>query len=96
MISSTKKIFINAPVEKVFAFMLDPRGLMEIWPGMQDIRNVQLQEHGGSNYDWTYKMAGMKMDGTTITTQVIPNQMARAGSRATGCGATPRRTAAPA
>ncbi len=36
-----KTITINAPVEKVFAFMNDPHHLPEIWPSMVKIKDVK-------------------------------------------------------
>ena len=34
-----------------------------------------------SDYDWTYKMAGMRLDGTNETTQVVPYRKMEAISR---------------
>lgn len=75
MVSVTKSIHIDAPVGKVFAFMQEPKNLPEIWPSMQEVRNIEpAKATGGNNYDWTYKMAGMKFDGRTETEEVVNNQ----------------------
>jgi len=69
-----KTIIIHTPVEKIFKYMADPYNLMEIWPAMDDIRNVTPNPNGGANFEWTYKMAGVKFDGASETTEFIPNK----------------------
>lgn len=69
-----KTIFINAPVERVFAFMAKPENLPEIWPSLQEVRNVQPLPNGGYSYDWTYKMAGMRIEGRAEWTEFVQNQ----------------------
>lgn len=69
-----KSLVINAPVERVFAFMANPENLPEIWPGLQEVRNVQPLPNGGFSYDWTYKMAGMRFEGRAEWTEFITNQ----------------------
>jgi len=60
----TKSVAIAAPVERVFAYVADdPRHLLEIWPNMVEISNVQTHPDGGSGFDWVYKMAGIKVRG---------------------------------
>jgi uncharacterized membrane protein len=58
-----KSIVIDAPVEKVFTFMAEPNNLLEIWPSLLEIRNVEPLPNGGYCYDWTYKMAGLRFEG---------------------------------
>jgi uncharacterized membrane protein len=58
-----KSIVIDAPVEKVFAFMAEPNNLLEIWPSLLEVRNVEPLPNGGYCYDWTYKMAGLRFEG---------------------------------
>lgn len=69
-----KTIIIHAPVEKIFKFMADPYNLVEIWPAMDEIRNVTPNPNGGADFEWTYKMAGVKFDGASETTEFIPNK----------------------
>lgn len=69
-----KSIFINAPVERVFAFMAKPENLPEIWPSLQEVRNVQPLPNGGYSYDWTYKMAGMRIEGRAEWTEFAQNR----------------------
>jgi carbon monoxide dehydrogenase subunit G len=69
-----RHIEIRAPVEKVFEFMEEPKNLVEIWPSMQEVRNVKEQPEGGQTYDWTYKMAGIKFKGSSKTLEFVENE----------------------
>jgi ligand-binding SRPBCC domain-containing protein len=74
MATLKNSIVIHAPVEKVFAYMDEPTNLLEIWPSMVDIRNVKEIGGGKKTYDWTYKMAGMKLDGSSEVLEYVLNQ----------------------
>jgi uncharacterized membrane protein len=70
----TKSITINAPVEKVFAFMLVPENLPEIWSSMIEVKNTKVNSTGGFDFGWVYKMGGLKFDGESKTTEMIRNK----------------------
>jgi uncharacterized membrane protein len=74
MVKVHKKIIIHAPVSKVFAYMSDPRNLPEIWPSMVEIKNVKPGSHGGYNFDWVYKMGGVRFDGASDTIEFDNNK----------------------
>jgi uncharacterized membrane protein len=74
MAKTKKTITINAPVEKVFAFVSEPTNLPEIWPSMLEVKDVEPSTAGGFNFGWVYKMAGMRIEGASETTESIPNQ----------------------
>ena len=70
-----RHILINAPVEKVFAYLHDPRTAVEWLPGVVEVKDVTLTEKGvGSRHRWTYRMAGLLLGGESITTEYIHNQ----------------------
>ena len=69
-----KSVTINAPVNKVFDFMGDPKNLPEVWPSMVEVKDVQPLPAGGYNFSWTYKMGGMRFQGSSETTEFIANQ----------------------
>jgi uncharacterized membrane protein len=69
-----KTISINAPVEKVFDYLVEVTNLPEIWPSMVEVKDVEQAPSGGSNFGWVYKMAGMRFEGTSETTEFIANQ----------------------
>ena len=75
MVKITRSIHINAPVEKVFAYMHDPRNMPEFWPSMVEVKDVKETPEGvGATFSWAYKMAGMRFEGSSETTEYIPNR----------------------
>ncbi|MEW5941703.1 MAG: SRPBCC family protein [Chloroflexota bacterium] len=74
MVKLHKSITINAPIDKVFAFMDDPAHLPEIWPSMLEVKDVTPAAAGGSNFGWVYKMAGMRFEGASETTEHETNK----------------------
>jgi uncharacterized membrane protein len=69
-----KSIVINAPVEKVFAFVDEPTNLPSIWPALEAISDVERLPSGGSNSRYVYKMGGLRFEGHSVTTEYVPNQ----------------------
>lgn len=69
-----KSIHINAPLERVFAFMAEPHNLLEIWPSLVEIKNVEPLPNGGFTYSWTYKMAGLSFQGQAEWTEFVKDQ----------------------
>lgn len=76
-----KSIKINAPVEKVFEFAI-PENLPEIWPSLVEVSNVKELPNGGYRWDFVYKMAGMRFDGSSKHTEFVLND--RTVSETTG------------
>ena len=72
MATLTKSILINAPAEKIFDYIAVPANLLEIWPSMVDASDVQILPNGGSKFKWTYKMAGMRLEGISEDIEYIP------------------------
>jgi len=69
-----KSLVIDAPVERVFDFMANPENLPEIWPSLQEVRNIQPLPNGGYAYDWSYKMGGIRFDGRAEWIEFVKNQ----------------------
>ena len=70
-----RAITINAPVEKVFAYISNPANLPEIWPSLVEVKEVTQTPDGvGSTYRWVYKMAGIHFEGISETIEYIPNE----------------------
>lgn len=68
-----RSITINAPVEKVFAYVDDPMSQLEYLPSIVEVKDVT--GHGvGAHYRWTYKMAGLRFEGESTMTEYIPNE----------------------
>ena len=70
-----RTITINAAVQKVFDYVSDPMANLEWLPGMVEVKDVTRTEQGvGSHYRWVYKMAGVRLEGESTTTEYIPNR----------------------
>jgi uncharacterized protein YndB with AHSA1/START domain len=74
MAKITRDILINAPVEKVFEYHSNPMNQPEYWPSMLEVKDIEEQPGGGRNYNWIYKMAGIRLDGSTETTEFVENE----------------------
>jgi uncharacterized membrane protein len=69
-----KSITINAPIEKVFEYLTEPTNLPEIWPSLVESEIVERLPDGGNRTKYVYKMAGMRLEGTSEDTEFVPNQ----------------------
>lgn len=67
-------VTINAPMEKVFEYGSKPENLPEFWPSMIEIKNIKELPNGGYSYDFVYKMAGMRLTGSSEDTEFVPNE----------------------
>jgi len=66
-------INISAPVEKVFAYLSDPRNSTEWFVGMTE--NTDVSGSGvGQHSRWTYTMIGIPFHGDSKLTEHVPNQ----------------------
>ncbi len=74
MAKITREILINAPVEKVFEYHSNPMNQPEYWPSMLEVKDIEEQPGGGRNYNWVYKMAGIRLNGSTETTEFVENE----------------------
>ena len=75
MIKIERTTVIDAPVEKVFAYITNPVHLPEIWPCLVKVNDVhQMPEGTGTTYKWIYKMAGTYFEGIAKIIEHIPNQ----------------------
>jgi coenzyme Q-binding protein COQ10 len=74
MAKITKSIFINAPIEKVFNYHTDPNNNTEYWPSMVEVKDIVDHPVGGKKFNWVYKMAGVRFEGTTTPIEYIPNK----------------------
>jgi uncharacterized protein YndB with AHSA1/START domain len=69
-----KTITINAPVEKVFSYVEEPTNLLEYWPSMVEVKDVEPLPNGGTKFRWVYKMGGVHLEGTSEATEYVVNQ----------------------
>ncbi len=70
-----RSIHIEAPVEKVFDFVKDPRNVPEGVTEHMEVQDVKLTDEGvGSYYTWVFRIAGLPVEGFDVYTEFIPNQ----------------------
>ncbi len=74
MAKIVKTITIDAPVERVFSYVEEPANVPEYWPSVIEVKDVESLPGGGFRYRWVYKMAGVRMEGGTETTEYVVNQ----------------------
>lgn len=74
MIRFMRHINVQAPVEKVFTYLADPKHLPEIWSNVIEVKNVKRASGGGFDFDWSYKMAGLRFDGRAEAVENLQNQ----------------------
>jgi uncharacterized membrane protein len=65
MAKTVNTINIKAPVEKVYRYIIEPTNLLEIWPSLVEIKDVQKLPSGGTKERWVYRMAGIRLEGTS-------------------------------
>jgi len=69
-----KEIFINAPVDKIYDFVIKPSNLLQIWPSLMQVKNEQLLPNGGYSAKWVYKMGGVYFKGTGEVVDIVPGR----------------------
>jgi len=66
---------INAPVEKVFAYVTDPMNTPEWMVSMSEVTDVT-GSGVGQHAHWKYKMIGIPLHGESTITEQVPNERA--------------------
>jgi uncharacterized membrane protein len=74
MAEINKEITIDAPIDKIFAYIKEPSNLPEIWPSLIQITDETLLPNGGYSFGWSYKMSGVILKGKGECTDLAPNQ----------------------
>lgn len=68
-----RDIRVDAPVERVFDFLVDPNNLLEIWPNIVEVKNIKRSKNNEAfNFSWTYKMSGLPFEGKCETIEYTP------------------------
>jgi carbon monoxide dehydrogenase subunit G len=65
---------IDAPVDAVFAFLDDPHNHAAVTPRLEDVRDIERLPNGGKRLTYTYRMAGLGIDGEIVQTVHEPNE----------------------
>jgi uncharacterized membrane protein len=68
-----RDIRVEAPVDRVFDFLVDPNNLPEVWPNIVEVKNIKKsKDHSGFNFSWLYKMSGLPFEGKCETIEYTP------------------------
>ena len=70
-----KSILINAPADRVFAYVTEPTTMPDWFPGGVEVRNV-VGIGEGQQYEWTHKYVGVLLRGQTTVVEHVPNERA--------------------
>ena len=73
MPSLKKSLVINAPAERVFAYVTEPTTMADWFPGAVEARNV-VGVGEGQQYEWTHKYVGLLLRGQTTVVEHVPNK----------------------
>ena len=74
MVSLTKSVVVNAPADKVFAYVTEPTTMAEWLVSMVEARDV-IGSGEGQQYEWTYKMVGLQLRGQSTVVEHVPNEI---------------------
>ncbi len=70
-----RSIHIEAPVEKVFDLVKDPKNVWDIAVPVYAVKDVKLTKEGvGTYYSWASKTPVLRMEGFDVYTEFVPNQ----------------------
>jgi uncharacterized membrane protein len=69
-----KSVTISAPLEQVFDYVADRSHLPTIWPSLIDLTDLKRQSSGGSTFKYTYKMAGLRLEGMGEDSEYVAKQ----------------------
>jgi carbon monoxide dehydrogenase subunit G len=73
MESIAKSIQIDRSVDRVFAYLDDPKSVVEWLPGMIEVRDVQ-GSGLGQQHCWTYRIVGLPFKGQNVVIEHVPNE----------------------
>jgi uncharacterized protein YndB with AHSA1/START domain len=75
MSTITRTIIINAPIEKVFQFVVSPENWTRYVTSLVDVRDVSSPTvEKGATFVWKYRMLGMDFGGKGTVTANVQNE----------------------
>lgn len=74
MIVVTDSIVVNAPRERVFAYVTDPATMAEWMPFVMEIEGI-VGSGEGQQYEWTSKLVGILYHGEVVVVEHVPNEL---------------------
>lgn len=74
MLRFEKRIVIDAPVEQVFAYTVDPTHKPEYFVGVEQVKDIQRLPTGGYAFTTVSKLFGLHVEGKTEQVEFVPNE----------------------
>ena len=74
MFSARDSADIDADPQSVFDFLDDPRNHAAVTPRLEDVGDVERLPNGGKRLAYTYRMAGLGIDGEIVQTVHEPTE----------------------
>lgn len=74
MITIEKSVVIDAPVEKVFAYVVDPAHEPEYMTGTDAVKDIQRLPDGRYTYTTVSTFLGLHVDSKSEQVEVVPNE----------------------
>lgn len=69
-----KSIVVDAPVEQVFAYVVDPAHIPEYESGIPEVKDIQRLPDGRSAYTEVSKFLDLQVEFTCEQVEVVPNE----------------------
>ncbi len=69
-----RSVSIKAPIPKIFEYWNDPENLIDLWPSITEVKDVEKLENGGTRFKFTFKVAGISIQGTSEDTEIVENE----------------------
>ncbi len=69
-----KSIEVDAPVEQVFAYVVDPAHIPEYESGIPEVKDIQRLPDGRYTYTEVSKFPGLQVEFTCEQVEVVPNE----------------------
>lgn len=69
-----KEIWIKAPLDKIYDYISYPENMLEFWPSLMEVKDIQPLPNGGYTANWIYKMLGIRFKGKAEYTKIVPNE----------------------
>ena len=74
MIRIDKSIVTDAPIEQVFAYLVDPTHLPEYMTGGGEVKDIQRLPDGRFTYTEVSKVLGIRAESKCEQSEVVPNE----------------------
>ena len=74
MVSVSRTVRVNAPVEETFTYVDEPENHVEMTPSIAEVSNVEPLDNGGKRLDYTYKMVGVPLTGSLEAVEYEPDE----------------------